>query len=202
MKVCAECGRCYDDSVDFCTERNHQELSRLRDGDPEMVAGYRLEYLLESGVRGETYRARQTQCGRSCLIRILSVNNSNSDQFWNEARIASAFFNPSVIDVYDLGSLQSGELFIVGEDAGGKDLRGFLDNVGVPDLLTSIEIIRQSAEALDALHREGLVHRTVNPENIILTTDTNGRLLVRIQNPDFGGVVQTSIVSNKFLIDS
>ena len=118
MKVCAECGRCYKDSVDFCSEGNHQDLSRLRDGDPEMVAGYRLEHLLESGVRGESYRARQTQCGRSCLIRILSADKANTDQFASEARLAAAFFHPSIVDVYEAGSLPGGELFVVAEDAG------------------------------------------------------------------------------------
>ena len=42
MKVCALCGRCYDDSVVSCTEDGSPILSKSRDGDQEMIAGYRL----------------------------------------------------------------------------------------------------------------------------------------------------------------
>jgi hypothetical protein len=98
--------------------------------------------------------------------------------------------------------LESGELFIVAEDAGGQTLRELLNGSCVPSLLTAIEIARQAAEAVHAIHLNGLVHRALNPANIILTTDAEGRLLVRLQNPDLGGAVNHSVISNKFLIDS
>ncbi len=202
MKVCALCERCYDDSVVSCTEESHPVLSETCKGDPEMIADYRLDFLLESGVRGETYRARQIESGRSCLIKILSAPEINNEQFLRDASVAAPFFHPNVVDVFEAGTLESGEFYIVAEDADGKPLRGFLDSVGVPELLTSIEVVRQTAEALHALHREGLVHHAINPENILLTTDAEDRLLVRIKDLDFGGVVGRSIVSNKFLIDS
>ena len=81
MKVCALCGRCYDDSVVSCTEDGSPILSKSRDGDQEMIAGYRLECLVESGIKGETYRARETESGRSCLIQILSADEIGRDRF-------------------------------------------------------------------------------------------------------------------------
>jgi serine/threonine-protein kinase len=60
----------------------------------------------------------------------------------------------------------------------------------------------QAAEALHAIHVQGLIHHAVCPENIVLTNDIEGRPIVRLQNLDFGGAVERSIVSNKFLIDS
>ena len=202
MKVCAFCGRCYDDSVVECAGEGHPDLSVAKDRNPLMIAGYRLDLLLESSVRGETYRALQTECGRSCLIRILPADKANGERFLREARAAAAFFHPNVVDIYEAGELDTGEVFVVAEDPDGKELRGFLSNVGVPELLNTIEVVRQTAEALDALHGKGLVHGAIRPENIILATNADGRLLIRIQNVDLGGLVQRSIVSNKFLIDT
>jgi serine/threonine protein kinase len=174
----------------------------MRHGSCEMVPGYRLDLLLESGVKGEVYRAREISSGQSCLIRILAPNEKYSREFLNEANLAAALFHPSVVYIYEAGILESGDLFVVAEDAGGHTLRELLNGSGVPSLLTAIEIARQAAEAVHALHLNGLVHRALNPANIILTTDAEGRLLVKLQNPDLGGAVNHSVISNKFLIDS
>lgn len=202
MKVCSFCQRCYEDSVASCTEEDHPALSGTRDGSCAMIAGYRLEVLLESGGRSETYRARHTNSGQSCFIKILADDEKNCEQFLHEAKIAAALFHPNVADVYETGALKSGEPYVVTEEADGQTLRDLLNNVGVPSLLTAIQVARQTAEALHAVHLKGLTHRAVNPANIVLTTDAEHRLMVKIQNFDFGGVNEQSIVSNKFLIES
>ena len=202
MKVCSQCLRCYDDLVISCLEENHPALSRTRDGGCESVTGYQLEYLLEAGRNCQTYQARHVASGQSCLIKILTADEKKSQQFLQEARLAAALFHPNIADVYEAGSLESGELFVAAEKPGGQTLRDLLNNVGVPQLLTSVLIARQAAEALHAIHENGLTHRAVRPENIVITTDVESRLLVRIQNLDFGGVREHAVISNKFLVDS
>jgi hypothetical protein len=93
-------------------------------------------------------------------------------------------------------------VFVVSEDTGNKTLRAFLDKKAVPELLTTIRIVRQAAEALHALHLAGLTHRAIRPENIVLQPDTNDGLLVKLQNIDFGGVAEHTTISNRFVIDS
>lgn len=202
MRVCFECQCCYDDSEDYCTEEGHPVLSQIRDGSPDIAQGYRLDFLLDSGIKGESYLAHQTESGGSCLIRILSADVENSRQFLSNAELAAAFFHPGVVDVYEAGHLKTGEVFVVSENPHGDTLREMLDYQRVPDLLTTIQVIRQAAEALDALHSQGLTHGAVNPENIVLTTDAQNRLLVRLKDIDFGGVTGRSVMANKFLIDS
>lgn len=202
MKVCSFCRRCYDDSVFSCDEESHGSLAEMRNCEPDLIAGYRLDSLLESGVAGDIYRAHQTASGGPCLIKILSADIKNSERFQLETKLASTIFHPNLADVYEAGSLETGECFVIYEDADGQTLRELLDNSGVPPLLTTIQVMCQAAEALHALHLTGLTHRAVNPENIVLASDAEGGLLVRIQNPDFGGVFERSIISNKFLIDS
>lgn len=202
MKVCSVCRRCCEDPVLSCAEESHPALSEARGGSCELITGYRLDYLLGSGAKGEVYRARHTASGRSCVIKILSANKDAGEQFLRDAELSATLFHPNVVDVYEAGAFGSGELFVVAEDAGGQTLRELLDAVGLPELLTSIQIVRQVAEALHAIHLKGLIHGAVSPENIVLTTDPEHRPLARIKDADFGGLVQHATVSNKFLIDT
>lgn len=202
MRICSSCYRCYDDIVEFCTENDHLALSESHSGSCEMFAGYRLEQLLESGLKGDLYRARQIECGQSCYLRIVSPPKKNGHQFLREAKHAAALFHPNLVDVYETGTLVGGRSYVVTEIPEGQTLRERLNNVGLPPLLNTIDIVEQTAEALHAFHLEGLVHRAVRPENIILTTDQTGRSIVRIKDLDFGGAIERSIISNKFLIDT
>jgi eukaryotic-like serine/threonine-protein kinase len=202
MKVCSHCQRCYEDSAACCAEVDHPALSEKPGASPEMVPGYRLECLLGSGLKGELYQAREASSGASCIIKILPANSQNGEQFLYEAKLATSLFNPSVVDIYDAGTLESGELFVVAEDAEGQTVREMLQTTGPPHLLTTIRVIEQVAEALHAIHLKGITHRAVRPENIVVAQDHEQRPIARIQNPDFGGVVERSIVSNKFLIDT
>lgn len=202
MKFCSGCKRCFDDGVSACAEGCTPSLSEARPGDTDLIAGYRLEYLLDSGVRGETYRARRIDCGRSCLIKIVQADEAAGEEFLREAKIAQAIFHHGIADTYEAGRLNDREAFVVAEDPQGQSVRALLDGAGPPDLLTTIRVARQTAEAVHALHSLGVVHRALNPSNIFLSTDHKGELLVRIANIDLGGAAERSIVSNKFLIDT
>lgn len=202
MKVCPDCERCYDDLVASCAEHDHTSHFESREGSCEMIAGYRLEVLLESGPKGEVYQARQTECGQSCLITICAVDANRRDAYLRDAELAATLFHPCVTDIYEVGNSEIGEVFVVAEDPEGQTLREHLNDVGVPPLVNGIAIIRQAAEALHAIHQKGLLHGAIRPENIILTTDLDDQPLVRIQHLDFGGVAQQSTVSNKFLIET
>lgn len=185
----------------LCAGCNNPELVETRLGGPEDIEGYRLDSLLETSGNGQTYRASQIASGQPCIIRIFS-SDANGERLLEEARAAARFFHENVLDVYEAGSLESGDVFVVSDAPVGRTLRQLLTDVGKPELLQSIDIIRQSAEALHAIHLGGSTHGAVHPENIILANDHEGRLIVRLQNPDFGGVIARSIISNKFLIDS
>ena len=202
MRICSHCRRCYDDQVDFCSESDHPSLSETRSGDCEAVMGYRIERLLESGLTGDVYRARQIECDQPCHIRIVSPKKRTGNQFLREAKHFAELFHPNLVDVYETGVLHSGEFYTVSEAPDGQTLRDFLNAGGIPPLMSSVELMEQTAEALHVLHQEGLLHRALRPENVILTKDLEGRSLVRIKDVDFGGIVERSIIGNKFLIDT
>ncbi|PYS88199.1 MAG: hypothetical protein DMF62_10455 [Acidobacteria bacterium] len=202
MKICSSCRRCFDEAAEFCVEPDHPPLSEIIGRNCDSIGGYSLERLIGSGVKGEVYRARQIETGTPCRISIVKVDETRHDRFLGEARTAASLYHPNIADVYEAGSLESGDVFAVMEEPDGQSVRELLNNVGVPQLLTTIQVVRQAAETLHAIHQTGIIHRAVRPENIILTTDAEQRLLVRIKNLDLGGAVQHSITSNKFLIDT
>src|SRR3982751_7468 len=182
MKVCSFCRHCYDDSAASCTEVSHPALSEILDRDCEAIAGFCLESLQESGRKGEVYHARHIASGQACLIRVLPADERNCQQFLSEGKVAAALIHPNVAGVYETGSLKSGEMYVVSEEASGKTLREYLEITDAPPLLTSIQVIRQVAEALHEVHKSGLTHRGVCPENILLTTDAQQGPLAKVQN--------------------
>src|SRR5687767_5066752 len=202
MKVCSVCDRCFDDFETYCSDAGHPALEGTLRGRPEMIDGYRLDALLSSGLKGDTYHAYHIASGRSCLIRIPVVDEKTREGFLRDTDLAATIFHANLVDIYEGGSLETGECYVVAEDPSGQSLRHLLNEVGAPSLLTSIQVVRQAAEAVHALHLKGLTHGALRPENIILTSDAEHRLVVRIQNPDFGGAGQNAIVCNKFFIDS
>ena len=202
MKICDVCGRCYEDPVFVCSEGNHPSLLERHSGSCEMIAGYRLDHRLESSVVSDTYRARHIVTGRSCLVKIYPPNAQDSQQFIAQAAEAAALIDPNVVNVYTAGTLDGGELFVVEEEPAGATLRGFLNGTGLPDRLTTIQVVRQVAEGLQAIHAKGLVHRAIRPENIFLTDDGEGRPCARINGIDFCGRFEHTIISDKVLMDS
>ncbi|HKP68467.1 MAG TPA: protein kinase [Pyrinomonadaceae bacterium] len=186
----------------MCTEAGHPPLSETHAGGRELVEGYSLDMLVESGLRGEVFKAHQIATNASCIIRLITTSEKERERIVREAKVAGAIFHPNVADVFDAGTVETGQVYVVSEYPEGQTLRELLNKVHVPEILTAIQILSQTAEALHTLHQNGITHNAVRPENIVLTSDPDNQLLVRVQNIDHGGVAFRSVVSNKFLIDS
>jgi serine/threonine protein kinase/ketosteroid isomerase-like protein len=196
MKICFVCQRCCEDSVADC-EENHGSLVAARWGSREMITDYRLDFLLEQNATGETYRATRSGSDRFFIVKIFNLT-SMSDQaerekIQSEARVAAALNHPNIARVYESGSIGDGEFYIVTEQIGGQTLRECLRKIGVFPETEAVTIARRAAEALEAAHRIGIIHRAVSPANIILARD-NENLSVKLQNFDFGGVKQQAAI--------
>lgn len=197
MHVCPDCQRCYEDSALSCTEEDHTSLSQIRDGGPDLIPGYLLDVFVGRGSGVETYYGRHIESGESCIVTMRTAAEALVSQFRKEAELAVRFCHTNVVDVYDSGRLESGEVFVVSEDAEGDTLHDILATDGVPKLSMTITVIRQVAEALDALHASGLAHGSINSRNIILTGGTH-QPLARIKDVDLGGMNTASLISSKF----
>ncbi|MCV7056613.1 serine/threonine protein kinase [Mycolicibacterium gilvum] len=143
---------------------------------------YELLTLLGRGGMGEVYEARDTQKGRIVALKILLDQYAQEpgyrDRFTREANAAAALQEPHVVPIHDWGEID-GNLYIDMRLIRGTDLRKLCAR-GPLDPARAVRIISQVASALDAAHAEGLIHRDVKPENIVVSGGDFAHLL------DFG----------------
>jgi serine/threonine protein kinase len=197
MKICSVCQRCYEDAALDC-QGNHGSLNAARPGTREMIADYRLDFLLERDAAGETYQATRDGFDQPFIVKIISPNSSGGaeqrEKIQSETRAAANINHLNIARVYESGSIGDGEFYTVSESISGQTLRECLRKVGAFPEAEAVMIARHAAEALAAAHSIGVIHRAVSPANIILAKDGE-KLAVRLQNFDFGGVEQQIVVA-------
>lgn len=158
----------------------------LHTGD--RVAGYRIESPIGTGGMAAVYRAVDEQLGRQVALKIMQPSylpETEKDvrlRFVRESRAAALVDHPNIIPIYAAGE-SDGVLFIAMRLVRGGDIRTLLGGDPLsPELV--MNIIRPVADALDAAHEAGLVHRDVKPGNMLLETRQNGQDHVYLT--DFG----------------
>jgi serine/threonine-protein kinase len=133
---------------------------------------------------GEIFRATDTSLGRAVAVKVLAERYAQDpsvrERFTREAlAVARLSGNPNIVTIYDVG-VHEDRPFIVMEYLAGGSLEQKLASEGVQTPGQALEWLEQTAGALDAAHREGVVHRDVKPANLLL--DRHGRVHVA----DFG----------------
>ncbi len=135
------------------------------------VAGYRIEALIGRGGMGAVYRASEEGLGRKVAIKVIAPELAQDERFrerfLRESRIAASLDHPHVIPIYGAGE-DDGVLYLAMRYVEGSDLAMVLAEDGALDPKRAIELLSQIAEALDAAHEKGLVHRDVKPSNVLI----------------------------------
>jgi DNA-binding beta-propeller fold protein YncE/predicted Ser/Thr protein kinase len=143
-------------------------------GEPAIgstLAGYRIDSLIARGGMGVVYRATQLALERPVALKVIADELADKEgfreRFLRESRLAASLDHPSVVPVYDARE-DGGELIVAMRLVEGGDLRGLIKREGPLAPERAIALLSQVADALDAAHAAGIVHRDVKPHNILV----------------------------------
>jgi eukaryotic-like serine/threonine-protein kinase len=146
-----------------------------------------IRYLCSGGM-GDVYEVEHTLLGRRFALKRLTADKTakahHVERFVREARAAAATGHPGVVEVVDLGFADEGWPYLVMERLHGENLRQRLGR-GPLDAAEIVQVGRVALDALDAVHRCGVVHRDIKPENLFLC-DALDDDAPRVKILDFG----------------
>jgi serine/threonine protein kinase len=160
----------------------------------ETVGGrYALDGRLGEGGMGHVYRARHIQLGKPFALKIISPafssDNAARQRFNQEAKLASEISHPNIVSVVDFGEDDQFGAYMVMELVEGEPL--IAPGTLPMSVKRAIDVLGQVADALDHIHKRGIIHGDVKAENIMLTAEqaaasagARRRRLVRLL--DFG----------------
>ncbi|MFG2038805.1 serine/threonine-protein kinase [Dactylosporangium sp. NPDC048998] len=144
---------------------------------------YRLDERIAGGGMGDVWRGTDEVLGRTVAIKVLLPalleEPGFAERFRGEARTMATINHPGVVDIYDYGS-ENGTAFLIMEYVEGDALSRTLSRVGRLTPARAMALIAQAADALQAAHEKGIVHRDVKPGNLLVRP--NGTLVLT----DFG----------------
>lgn len=133
---------------------------------------YILTAVLGRGGMGVVYRAFDTVKGRTVALKVLipelAADRAFQDRFRRESKRAARLSEPHIIPIHDFGQID-GRLYIDMRLVDGIDLATLLDRDGPMPPPAAAWITAQVAQALDAAHADGLIHRDVKPSNVLIT---------------------------------
>ncbi len=192
-RVCPKCGTRYEGDAAFCQKDGAILRPVVEERDPRigqtLLDQFRIEEKIGTGGMGAVYRAHQSTIHRDVAIKILHPDlATNADavrRFQREARISTALDHKNVVRVFLFGQLPDGSLYLVMELIRGRPLSDLLRVEPHLAIGRAMHILTQVCDGVGEAHEQGIVHRDVKPENVMLVT--KGR------DPDFVKVLDFGI---------
>jgi len=139
-----------------------------------LLAGrYRLTDRIAAGGMGEVWRGEDVLLNRAVAVKLLPTGRAGDEaflaRFRAEARYAASLSHPGIARVYDYGeSAEFGGAYLIMELVKGEPLSAILARAGRLSPDATLDIVGQSARALDAAHQAGIVHRDIKPGNLLV----------------------------------
>jgi serine/threonine protein kinase len=146
----------------------------------ELIAGrYELEELVGTGGMSSVYRAHDRLLERNVALKVLHEQFTGDgdyvERFRREARAVAQLSHPNIVTVIDRGE-QDSRQFIVFEYIPGENLKGLVERAGPLPERDALQLGLQVARGLAFAHGQGLVHRDVKPQNVLLTEEGRAKV--------------------------
>ena len=180
---CIRCKREIDKSYMACPHCGEPVTDFLRRYADEPVDGkYKIVERLGAGGMGEVYKVTHTYLGATRVIKVIRPQISESqdahERFLREARTATKIQHPNVATLHDFSALPDGAHYMVWEYIDGENIAQRIRARGRLQPRYAVRLIIQALHGLDALHRAGIVHRDISPENLMITREEEERVKV------------------------
>jgi serine/threonine protein kinase len=132
---------------------------------------YRIEGVAGTGGMGVVYRTTDTETGQPAALKVVSsvrtLDEENRERLLREAQLVARIDHPGVVPVYEAGELD-GHFYLAMLWVDGSDLDKLLTDLGPLPIDRAVDVLSQVADALDAAHERGFVHRDVKPANVMV----------------------------------
>jgi formylglycine-generating enzyme required for sulfatase activity len=193
MKTCPTCQLTYTDDFSHCPCDGARLPVLQPETKAESASGlscrFRLVRRLGKGSMGEVFLAEQLAEGnRPVALKVLNRKLLDIPEFLprfqTEMDSLCQIHHPNVVAIHEAAQADDGTPYIVMELSEGEHLRNALYRRGALPVAEVGEILWQAAQALDAAHKLGVIHREIKPDNLFLTRGEGGDLVVKVV--DFG----------------
>ena len=149
---------------------------------------YRILARVGEGGMGQVYMAEHIKMKRKSAIKVMRPalvdDHEALQRFTREAENASKLSHPNVASIFDFGETDDGLVYLAMEFIEGESLHATLEREKALHPLVAADIIGQAADALQAAHDLGILHRDLKPDNLMLSKRADGTYLVKLV--DFG----------------
>ena len=187
--VCPQCGERFDGAVRFCPNDGAALSPAESDLVGKLVGGrYQVISRLGEGGMGQVYLAEHVRMKRKSAIKIMRPALMHEPEalqrFTREAENASKISHANVASIFDFGETDEGLVYLAMEFIDGEPLSATLAREKALHPLIAADVIGQAADALQAAHDLGILHRDFKPDNLMLSKRSDGTYLVKLV--DFG----------------
>jgi Serine/threonine protein kinase len=182
---CIRCNAEIDRAFKACPHCGEPITDFLREYADKPIDGkYRILKRLGIGGMGEVFKVEHTFLGTTRVVKVIRAQISSNDdvheRFLREARMATKVQHPNVATLHDFSALPDGSHYMVWEFIDGENLAQLIRRSGTLPPRHAVQIAIQALAGLDAIHRAGIVHRDISPENLMITHAADGSEFTKI----------------------